>query len=359
MRFILLGVLIFLYANLFGISKEDSLVNLIYNKLDSMPKGFSISITLIKNENITNIGLIKENNGFVMHNLSDSLFEIGSITKVFTFTVLANEIVNRKIKLNKPINNVFNYKLNKNIKVTYKSLANHTSGAYRIPYNLLPFLMKNKDNPYAQYSYRLFDEYLQKQFVIKDVKADKYAYSNLGAGILAYALSKSNNMEFETLLKKTIFNKYKMINSGYNKQTSYAGIDSDGKPSKNWDFNALKGAGGLISTTSDLSKFIIAQFNSADKILKLTQKETYSVSDKLSIGLGWHIINPNNSDKKYWHNGGTGGFTSSISFRPNNKTGVIILSNISAMHKKSSIIDELCFELLDYLNSKTYAKNLK
>lgn len=352
MRFILLAILILFFTNLFGINKEDSLVKLIYNKLDSMPKGFTISIALIKNENITNIGIIKESNKLVMHNLSDSLFEIGSLTKVFSSSVLANEVINRKLKLNKPINNVFNYKLNNNIKVTYKSLANHTSGAYRIPYNLLPFLIKNQDNPYSKYSYKLFDEYLQKQFVIKDVKADKYAYSNLGAGLLAYALSKSNNMRFEVLLKKTIFNKYNMINSGYNKQTSYTGIDSDGRPSKNWNFNALKGAGGLISNTSDLSKFIIAQFNSDDEILKLTQKETYSISDKMSIGLGWHIINPNNSDKKYWHNGGTGGFTSSISFRPNNKTGVIILSNISAMHKKSSIIDELCFELLDYLNSK-------
>lgn len=330
-------------------NSQDSIINYIENRIDSMPNGFAISIALLQNGEVKYIGFIKEDEQLILSDLKDSLFEIGSLTKVFTSTVLANKVVSNNVKLTSRINKVFPYKFNNKIKLTYQSLANHTSGMYRLPSNIMPLLLKNQENPYSEYSFDLLDTYLKEELQIEKIDVLKYSYSNLGAGLLAYSLTKESNENFETLLQKLVFTKYNMLKTSYEINTSLSGLGASGNKVRNWQFNAMRGAGGLISSTNDLSKFIIAQFSNENKELCLTRNETFSISENLSIGLGWHILNPQSVEEKFWHNGGTGGFTSSISFRTTNKTGVIILSNVSAMHKKSSVIDELCFELLELL----------
>lgn len=349
MRIFILVLLSVVSLNSIGQVKNDSLLSFISSRIDSLPDGFAISIAVINNDECNYIGLLKENDQIIVKDLKDSLFEIGSLTKVFTSTLLAYEVVNNQLKLTQPINKDFPFKFNNKIKLNYKNLANHTSGLYRLPSNLLPLLLKNQDNPYKEYSYELFDHYLQKELQLSQSEIGKYSYSNLGAGLLAYSLSKRKGRAFETLLNENVFYQFDMPNTMFNTNTSFEGINASEQIAENWKFNALKGAGGLISSTSDLSKFVVAQFDSTNCTLALTRKVTHSISDNMSIGLGWHIIKPNETDLKYWHNGGTGGFTSSISFRTTNKTGVIILSNISALHKQSKVIDELCFELLEML----------
>ncbi len=281
--------------------------------------------------------------------MKDSLFEIGSITKVFTATLLANQLIDKKIKPKSLVNKAFPYKFNNKIKLNYVSLANHTAGIYRIPSNLMPLMYKNPDNPYVDYTYDLLDEYLKNEMKLETKDSVKYSYSNLGAGILSYALSKKQNQSFEILLEKKVFDKYEMDNTSYEFPPSFSGISYDGYKTDNWSFNALKGAGGLVSNVNDLSKFVLAQFQKENKELTLSRTATHKISDKMSIGLGWHIIEPDSENEKYWHNGGTGGFTSSVSFRTNNSTGVIVLSNISPMSQFAGSIDEICFELLDLL----------
>jgi hypothetical protein len=143
-----------------------------------------------------------------------------------------------------------------------------------------------------------------------------------------------------------------MSSTSFESRTLFDGVAADLTKADNWQFNAMKGAGELISNTSDLSNFILAQFDKGNGELALTRKETFSISENFSIGLGWHIFDSKQKEEKFWHNGGTGGYTSSISFRTSNETGVIILSNISALHEKSPVIDKLCFELLEIINYK-------
>ena len=76
------------------------------------------------------------------------------------------------------------------------------------------------------------------------------------------------------------------------------------------------------------------------------------------MGLGWHIINSTSSNNKWhWHNGATGGYSSSIVIDIKNKIGVVILSNVSAFNSFQGNIDQLCFELMKTLkdeNGKLY-----
>ncbi len=69
----------------------------------------------------------------------------------------------------------------------------------------------------------------------------------------------------------------------------------------------------------------------------------------MDIALGWHVINTKSGDTWHWHNGGTGGYSSSMAMDVDKKQAVIVLSNLSAFHKLNKNIDPLCFELLKSL----------
>ena len=82
----------------------------------------------------------------------------------------------------------------------------------------------------------------------------------------------------------------------------------------------------------------------------LMTKKTVKVDNQVDLGLGWHIINSEKSDNKWhWHNGGTGGYTSSMVIDIKNLVGVIVLSNVSAFNAFEGNIDQLCFELMKTL----------
>ncbi len=127
------------------------------------------------------------------------------------------------------------------------------------------------------------------------------------------------------------------------------GLDYIGKEVPNWDFNILAGAGAILSDVDDLSKFAVAQFDNSNKELAITREMTFSVNDNMNIALGWHIIKTKSGDRWFWHNGGTGGYTSSMAVDTKRKTGIIILSNVSPFSKEMGNIDNLCFELMKTL----------
>ena len=126
----------------------------------------------------------------------------------------------------------------------------------------------------------------------------------------------------------------------------------DGK-SKQEVFQELKETSKL--PTEDLAKFACAQFNLKNKDLALTRKPTFVVNDKMKIGLGWHILKSENNSQIFWHNGGTGGYSTSMAINIESKTAVIILSNVSAFNPEMKKIDNLCFELINKLIKKTSA----
>jgi CubicO group peptidase (beta-lactamase class C family) len=127
------------------------------------------------------------------------------------------------------------------------------------------------------------------------------------------------------------------------------GLDAQGNETPNWDLNVLVGAGGILSSVTDLSRFALAQFNDSDQVLALTRKPTFNLqANKADIGLGWFIQKKIEED---WiiHSGGTGGYRSNMVLDIANKNGVIILSNISAAHKNSMNIDNLGTRLMGTL----------
>lgn len=325
----------------------------IFSKSKEFPNNTQLSIAIIQNGKTNYYGILKENDTIKPIENQNRVFEIGSITKVFTSTVLALLVTENKIKLTEYINSYYPFAFKDNIKISFESLANHTSGLPRLPENLD---LSSEKNPYKNYGKKELDEYLKKFLKLKNEPLKTYSYSNLGAGLLSYTLGLSQKTSFQKLVQKNIFDKYKMKNSFTSSQNLgnklIKGLDTKGEIVSNWDFDVLFGGGGILSTTEDLAKFATAQFNPKNKELALTRKSTFVVNDKMKIGIGWHILKSENNDELFWHNGGTGGYSSSMAMNIEDKTTVVILSNVSAFNPKMENIDKLCFELIKQTNKK-------
>ena len=328
----------------------DTIFNNYKHELDSFPNNFYLSVALVNKQDVYHIGFKKENDSIFKFELKDSLFEIGSITKTFTATLLAEEIVNNNLKETDFINKQFPFKFKNKTKLSYVTLANHTSGLYRLPSNIAMLAFENPENPYLNYSIKELEHYLKNELVLDNQNISKFSYSNLGAGLLGQTISKKAKKPIEQLTREKILSKYGMNATSYTVNTSIIGLDKNSNATGNWDMNALKAAGGIVSNTHDLSKYILAHFNSENKVLSLTRKPTHYINKEMAIGLGWFIKNPLSDKEICFHDGGTGGFTSCMAFSTTNKTGVIVLSNINMEHKEAILIDQLCFKLMDYLD---------
>ena len=330
------------------ITREQS--EIIFENAKVFPRHTQVSIAIIKQGKVSYIGINKENDTISTINNQNSIFEIGSISKVFTSTLLAYFVIDGKLKLNENINDYLETPLNNSTEISFIALANHTSGLPRLPANI-DFTKVNPQNPYKEYKEKELKEYLTKYLELSN--EGEYQYSNLGAGLLGYTLSKIENNTFNDLLEKKIFSKYNMQNSTADsiniKGNLVRGLNSEGEEVPNWEFSVLSGAGSIFSTVEDLSQFAIAQFDHSNKELKLTRVKTFEVNNNMDIGLGWHILKSQSSNIWYWHNGGTGGYSSSMIIDERSKNGIIILSNVSAFNPNMGNIDKLCFGLMKTL----------
>jgi CubicO group peptidase (beta-lactamase class C family) len=325
----------------------QEIAEIIFSKSNDFPNNTQLSIALIENGKTNYYGIIKENDTIKPAENQKKIFEIGSITKVFTATILAALVAQKKLKLTDEINGYYPFAFKDNIKINFERLANHTSGLPRLPENLD---VSNAINPYKNYGKSEIEAYLKNLLKLGN---KTYAYSNLGTGLLGYTLGLSQKTSFQHLLQKMVFDKYKMKNSCTSPQklgnNLIKGLNKKGEIVSNWDFDVLFGAGGILSTTEDLALFANAQFYPKNKELELTRITTFEIKGDTKIGLGWHKLESENGKDLLWHNGGTGGYSSSIVMKVEEKTAVIILSNVSDINDK---IDALSYELINKTNKK-------
>jgi len=335
-------------------SFQTDFLDSIHNRVKTFPEGTELSIAIIKSGSTEYYGILRQNDTLRYLLNDQSVFEIGSISKVFTSTLLAGYVINNEIGLDDDINDYLDIKLNDNIRLTFKELSNHTSGLPRMPSNILLGAFLNPSNPYKNYDEEKLSDYLVNDLSLSYEKGIASNYSNLGAGLLSYALSKKTGSDYQRMLKKQIFAKYEMNQSTtIRKEISdqlVPGLDKNGDHTSNWDLGAMIGAGGILSSTRDLSKFAFAQFDSTNLELKLTQKVTFKNSEKESLGLGWFILDYDKEHDWLFHNGRTGGYSSIMILDIESKNAVIILSNVAADHPHSRNIDDMGFNLLNQLS---------
>lgn len=278
-----------------------------------------------------------------------TLFEIGSITKVFTSIVLADMAGRKEVSLDDPVQSLLpagtKVPASGDRAITLRDLATHRSGLPRLPDNLDP---ADPLDPYADYS---ADRLLKFLNGFKPTRAagTTYEYSNFGAGLLGFALANKANKSYEELVighvAKPLGLPDTRIKLSPEQQSRLARGYSNGEPTSNWNLDALAGAGALRSTAADMTRFVAAHLGSVENpmtsVLAATHAELVATgAPGLEIGLGWHVW------KKFdqpvvWHNGGTGGYHSFCGFNAQQRRGVVVLTN------SSEDIDAIGLHVLD------------
>jgi len=330
--------------------KQKEFLPILTKNLIDFPENTQISIALIDGTKTTYIGIIKRKNELFWVDNQNEIFEIGSISKVFTTVLLSHFIHQKKATLQETLQQQFHFSLKNGQNITLQQLANHTSGLPRLPQNIYPLLSLYPNDPYQHYTSKLLENYLEKDVVLAYTTGAKSEYSNLGVGLLGYILTQKSKKSYEDLMQKYIFKPLKMKNSttllsNVSQENLIKGRDLQGEIISNWNFtDALVGAGGIKSSASDMVKFIRKNLENT-AVYNLPQHATFSINNQRKVGLGWQILLQKNKEI-LWHNGGTGGYRSCIAINKKGGKGVLVLSNISAFHNASNKIDALCFNLL-------------
>lgn len=266
----------------------------------------------------------------------DTVFEIGSETKVFTALLLADMVQRGEVALTDPVAKFLppNLKMpeRNGRSITLLDLATHTSGLPRLPTNLSP---KDPGNPYADYSVDQLYQFLSTYQLTRDI-GSQYEYSNLGGGLLGHVLALRAGTSYENLVISRIstplgMNSTRITLSPEMKARLAVGHDAGLNTVENWDLSTLAGAGALRSTGNDMLTFISANLGYtksplAPAMAAMLKQRRPTGQPGLEIALGWHILTVGNKEI-VWHNGGTGGYRSFMAFDPKAGTGVALLSN--------------------------------
>lgn len=276
-------------------------------------------------------------------------FGLGSATKTFTATLLAREIIVKKIRLDQTVAEFFpEFSTGPLGEVSILQLATHTSGLPRMPDNFDP-VPKTGDgrelkivrsflrDPYKTYSKELFFRYLRQ---IKILRKGKYRYSNVGFAVLSLILSKLNDgKSFAEMVEDNILKPLNIqgIHARWNSKlagrlaTKY---DAALLPIPVWtDLNIMSGTGIIKVNLAGIKKWALVQLypdtapSPLKEAIQLSQKIRHT-TEKFSLGLGWFFDKIKGVTYQN-HNGSTRGFVSEFYIDHQRKRALIYLSNSS------------------------------
>jgi CubicO group peptidase (beta-lactamase class C family) len=275
----------------------------------------------------------------------NSKYRIGSITKTFTTVLVFKAIEEGLLDINQTINKYYPTITNSN-KITISQLLYHRSGIHSF----------TSDKDYLTWNTKPKTEKEMLDIIIKggsDFEPDSKAeYSNSNFVLLTYILEKSFKKPYANLLEEYIINPLGLknthlgvkINPKNNECNSYS-IGGDWKLEPETDISIPLGAGGIVSTPSDLVKFSDALFSN-----KLLKKESFEQMKTIKDNYGMGLFKFPFYDKTgYGHTGGIDGFSSVFTHFPDENISYAMTSNGTNFNN-----NDISLAVLSAINGKAY-----
>jgi len=335
------------------VPSDEEIRKILVERVDTFHQGVGIVVGVVDagGRRVVSYGSLEKGDPRPLN--GDTIFEIGSTTKVFTSLLLADMVQRGEVALTDPVAKF----LPAGVKVperggrviTLLDLSTHTSGLPRMPSNFFP---KDPANPYADYTVEQLFQFISGYQLTRDI-GSQFEYSNLGGGLLGVALARRAGMDYEALVRSRITAPLGMPSTVITltpemKARLAAGHDAQLKPAANWDIPALAGAGALRSSANDLLTFLAANLGYVKSPLAPAMASMLAVRRPAGaprvgeIGLGWLVVKASEGEI-VWHNGGTGGYRSFMGFDQKTGAGVVVLSNTFT----PAGIDDIGMHLLD------------
>ncbi len=289
-----------------------------------------------------------------------SLYEIGSLSKIYTSLLLADEVQRHEVELDTPLSELLPPGVTAPTKdkaeITLRELALHASGLPKMPPSRAE--AEHAPDPYVGYD----DDALYQDLVhteLADAPGTKITYSDYGVGVLGFALARKVGTSYADALTTRVLAPLGLHDTFVHvpepaRARVVPGTNDDLQPAPAWTWGPLAGAGGVISCVHDQLALIAAEMDAASdspalgplakasardqplsSVLKLTQ-EPQLKNPGANEGFGWEI----DANGRYWHNGNTGGYHSFIGFDPKTRRGVVIMAS-SAVTIVDRLVDML------------------
>ncbi len=325
----------------------DILVDSILQKAMFLSKAVGVSVGILQDGKtyFYNYGEMQRGKGVLPVNTA--LYEIGSITKTFTGTLLAKAVVEGKIKLDDPINKYLPKSIptlqleGKAVRVV--DLANHTSGLPQLPDDMIAD--NDITNPYATYTKEQLFNFL-KRAKLESKPGSKHAYNNLAVSLIGIILEDLYKLTFENMVQTFICAPAGMQNTKQHLLATDSilkmrGYDALLTENSQWDFKAFTAAGSLRSSTKDLleyAKFNLMQLPLTKKqteMISLAHQTTYEVAG-LKLGLNWFMQNWGTGEV-LMHGGATNTFRSIFGIHKKSNTAVVILANTAVSFDDAAV----------------------
>lgn len=267
---------------------------------------------------------------------TDTLYEIGSITKGLTGILLADMVLQGEVSLHDTLDKLLPEPASfpEAVRtITLLQLATHASGLPRLPGNLMTGV-RDISNPYAHYGRAELETFLRGYAPPAGRTSITPEYSNLGFGLLGHVLAVKAGKPYPLLLKERVLDPLGMRDTAIalseEQKRRLAPGHARGAAVSNWDLDALAGAGAVRSTITDMAKLLQTLMQPADSRMGKAIRLAIEPRGQLGaakIGLAWLTSAPPGGTPFTWHNGGTGGYRSFLGFTTNGKAGLVVLTN--------------------------------
>ena len=263
-----------------------------------------------------------------------SLFEIGSVTKTFTATILADMVLRHEVNLADPVEQYLpsgtHVPARDGKDITLLLLATHHSGLPRMPDNFRP---KVPADPYADYTWDKLAAFLNTYTLTRD-PGEKFEYSNLGGALLGDALADAAHSSYVALLQTRILTPLGMnetsalpiseLTSSMRERVT-AGHNAEDAVTSAWDFDSMAAAGAIRSSVSDMLRYVRCNLGqgpiAADCLFAQQPRDTLPGNQ---IGLIWWT---GDYVPLIHHGGDTAGFHAAVAIAPDHERGVVVLTN--------------------------------
>jgi serine-type D-Ala-D-Ala carboxypeptidase/endopeptidase len=317
----------------------NSYIDQLGKEFTTSPEAAGLSIGVLTNDRSYQAHFGTAKKGTPQTPTAQTLYELGSITKVFASTLLAQAVLEHKVK---PDDDIRKYLTGEYPNLAYEGkpimlvhLANLSSG---LP-NWIPdangVFQNNKpdaipDALLAQHRNFTKARFYQELHHVKLTYAPGTIpkHSNAAAQLLGFILEEVYHQPFEQLVKRYITGPLKMQHTGMQPIKSpqlATGYNAAGIPMPYIDTKDFQPSSGLVASTADMLAFLKYQL-SQDPAVKMTHQSTLAVQQD-TVALNWHTDGIEGGRKTLWHTGGTFGFSSYIVLYPDQQTGIILMAN--------------------------------
>lgn len=308
------------------INQIDSIIKV--NAILNPKVGISVGFIQNSEDHLFNYGNISYNDSTKV--TEGSIFEIGSITKLFTAHLIAQQVEFGKIELDDTIDGYLPsfFMLNENIQNTIKisDLASHQSGLPDLDFKQL--IKVNPNQPLDEVTKEKVDSILINTSELETYGS--YQYSNISYALLGYILENIVQDSYENIVKNSILSSCDMSNtktSNFKNNEIIMGYNSEGKEQAAFNWNSVIAPAGLLkSNTTDMLKFIRLLLMPNSQGIKVRLESVYFKNTFIELGLGLNIVRED-GNVIFAKTGDTLGQSCVLAYNPEKKWGIIILTN--------------------------------